>query len=159
MENYARPLTYIGCTLDSFISFLIIFPLMIFVILVLKLFIYSELYKDSEQCYPILYYFGQKSGCKRAVGRFAHLVNEIQRPKHDIHALSETFVSSEKDPLLGTDLQPSYTQQLQTWFRHLWYSYFNFVQSFTNQIHTYGGNIRDEFVEPALAKTFSFYPR
>lgn len=41
--------------------------------LLLKMFIYSELYSHSIQCLPVMYFFGQKNGCKQYISKLSKL--------------------------------------------------------------------------------------
>ena len=62
-----KTLSYFNCNIDTIILFSIVLPTMILVILLMKLFIIGEIYKNRHGCWPISYYFGEKSGCQRMI--------------------------------------------------------------------------------------------
>lgn len=92
-----------ACNRDSIWTCVIVLLLMVFSIFLLQLFVYAELYQTGEECLPILFYFGEKTACKRMMDRNAkYLVNysNIQSTLNndiiydDVHSGSESFVSS-----------------------------------------------------------------
>lgn len=102
MRNFPRAIGYSSCCLDSIILFCVIMFTMVHVIIVLKLFIYSELYKHYPNCYPILYFFGQKNGCKQMVGRYAH-VRAMKYRYGNNNQLATQFIQPTKRPM--TEIQ------------------------------------------------------
>lgn len=102
MRNFPRAIGYSSCCLDSIILFGVIVFTMVHAIIVLKLFIYSELYKHYPNCYPILYFFGQKNGCKQMVGRYAH-VRAMKYRYGNNNQLATQFIQPTKRPM--TEIQ------------------------------------------------------
>ena len=98
MKQFPRPIGYSSCCLDSIIIFCIIVFGMIHTMIVLKLFIYSELYKHYPNCYPILYFFGQKNGCKQMVGRYAH-VRAMKHRYGNNRQVATRFIQPTKKPM------------------------------------------------------------
>ena len=62
-----KNLSYLTCNVDTIIMFSFILPVMIFTLILMKLFILGEIYKDRHGCWPISYYFGERSGCQRMI--------------------------------------------------------------------------------------------
>ena len=62
-----KNLSYLNCNIDTIILFCIIFPIMSFTIIIMKLFVIGEIYKERHGCWPISYYFGEKNGCQRMI--------------------------------------------------------------------------------------------
>jgi hypothetical protein len=44
-----------------------ILPIMILTIIIMKLFVVGEMYKEQHGCWPISYYFGEINGCRRTI--------------------------------------------------------------------------------------------
>ena len=109
MRQFPRPIGYSSCCLDSIVVFCVIVFAMIHTIIVLKLFIYSELYKHYPNCYPILYFFGQKNGCKQMVGRYAH-VRAMKLRYGNNNQVATQFIQPTKRPM--SELQ-KIQQQMQ----------------------------------------------
>ena len=103
MRQFSRVIGYSSCCLDSIILFWVIMFTMVHAIIVLKLFIYSELYKHYPNCYPILYFFGQKNGCKQMVGRYAHVRAMKYRYGNNNQVATKYIQSITKNPT--TELQ------------------------------------------------------
>lgn len=81
----AKRIGYGVCNMDSILSFSIILFLMIFTVVVLQLLAYSSLYDQSENCMPILYFFGSTNGCVKSIARTATIQSQI----YDIQAKME----------------------------------------------------------------------
>ena len=79
-----KNLSYSNCNIDTIILFWIIFPTMFFTIIIIKLFVIGEIYKERHGCWPISYYFGEKSGCQRMIYQNIELNQEnfISRQKN-----------------------------------------------------------------------------
>lgn len=60
-------LSYASCNISTIISFSVVFTLMVITIIIMKLFIDGEIYKDVHGCWPISFYFGDTNGCKRLI--------------------------------------------------------------------------------------------
>lgn len=109
MRQFSRAIGYSSCCLDSIILFCVIMFTMIHVMIVLKLFVYAELYKHYPNCYPILYFFGQKDGCKQMVGRYAHVRAMKYRYGNNNHLITQ-YLQPTKKPL--TEIQKIKQQML-----------------------------------------------
>ena len=48
-----KNLSYLNCNIDTIILFCIIFPIMSFTIIIMKLFVIGEIYKERHGCWPI----------------------------------------------------------------------------------------------------------
>ena len=64
-------LSYASCNLDSILCFVVIVPSMIVTIIIIKLFVDSDIFKDRRICSPMSFFFGETSGCKRMIHKDA----------------------------------------------------------------------------------------
>lgn len=76
-------LSYVSCNKGSLISLTFILPFMIIAIMIMKLFVDGEIYKDRYGCWPISFYFGETNGCRRII--YKNVNASIDK------AVSETF--------------------------------------------------------------------
>lgn len=65
-----KNLSFLSCNFSDILIFCIILPIMIFTIMIMKLFVVGELYKERNGCWPISYYFGEINGCRRTIDGF-----------------------------------------------------------------------------------------
>lgn len=74
MEIVEKPriLSYVSCNLMSLICLSIILPTMVVSVVVIKLFVISDIYKRQRVCSPISYFFGEKSGCRQSIQEIVH---------------------------------------------------------------------------------------
>ena len=70
MESKIK-LTYASCNLGTILSFIIIVPTMVATILIIKLFVDSDIFKDRHKCSPVSFFFGETSGCRRMIHKDA----------------------------------------------------------------------------------------
>lgn len=68
-------LSYLTCNITSLVSSLVTISIMIITILVVKLFVVSDINKRDGQCYPLSYYFGEKRGCKDTIYKNVKIEN------------------------------------------------------------------------------------
>ena len=87
-----KKLSYFNCNIDSIIMFSIILPIMICTLILMKLFILGEIYKDHHGCWPISYYFGERSGCQRII--YEKVKNHQEN--FESHVSSSTFLNKIK---------------------------------------------------------------
>ena len=71
-----KSLSYFHCNKDIIFLLCIILPVMFFTLVLMKLFILGEIYKDRHGCWPISYYFGEKNGCQRTINKNAEVIKE-----------------------------------------------------------------------------------
>ena len=145
-RQFAQPIGYLSCCGESLFLFVVLLSSMSNVVIQLKLLLYSELYKNDSHCYPILFYFGQKEGCRKSIAKYAHL-NALTLPKESFTAERED--DSASDPATQGGLRMSV-------FRQLWDAYVSGVEGLSSGLRTWSGHAMDEFVHPVLAKQFAF---
>lgn len=68
-------LSYVSCNLTSLICLSIILPTMFVSIIVIKLFVSSDIHKRQRVCSPISYFFGEKTGCRQTIQDSIHREN------------------------------------------------------------------------------------
>ena len=71
-----KNLNYFNCNIDIIILLCIILPTMFFTIILMKLFILGEIYKDRHNCWPVSYYFGERKGCQRTINETVETIKE-----------------------------------------------------------------------------------
>jgi hypothetical protein len=91
----SKVLNPVSCSTDAYINCAILIPTMIAAIFVLQLLVYSELYRNSRACFPILHFFGESSGLNQTVARIARDVNIHNKMREDLKRV--TFVESFED--------------------------------------------------------------
>lgn len=122
----------------------IIIPLMLFTIMVLQLTVYSELYQDSRACYPIVYWFGETSGCKQMITRLAHQTIQIKDLRESIGSritYQESFSNGIEQ-----------TKNIWNTFSGLLQSFHKFLHGILHHIRTFRRNIHHEMILPTLTK-------
>jgi hypothetical protein len=60
-------LTYFTCNTYTIYLFVFVLIIYIFALIIIKLFVYSEIYKKFNICNPIFYYWGNNSVCKKQI--------------------------------------------------------------------------------------------
>ena len=113
---------------------------MTIVVLFLKLFIYSELYKHDSHCYPIVYYFGQKGGCRQSIAKYAHINSATLR--------RETFVPYPDPP----HVRGRWDGGIGSGFRQIWEACIQGIDELLHLVDRWQGKIHNEVIYPALAK-------
>ena len=186
MRQFPRPIGYSSCCLDSIVVFCVIVFAMIHTIIVLKLFIYSELYKHYPNCYPILYFFGQKNGCKQMVGRYAHVramksrygnnnqvatqfIQPTKKPMSELQKIQQQMQANQKCDAFAT-MKDSSSSSAEAksevevedevgggGFRYIVDAYLRMVDSLVQSLNRNVLHLHDEFVLPPLVKQFSFF--
>lgn len=125
------------------------------VLICLNLLVYSQYYEHSTYCYPIMYYFGQKEGCRQTISSYAqlhamkqqfntkpintsHLIN--RRPKKDACGKPEPFDNDYQNVGIGYSLQSGFSQ--------IWDSYLNLLEYFIKTIKDIYYRLFVEFLYP-----------
>jgi hypothetical protein len=146
-------LTLFSCNKGAMITTALVIPMMLFTIFVLQLIVYSELYQDSRACYPIVYYFGETSGCKQTIARIARNemdIGNIQEQIRDRVTYQESFYNGIEQTnhiwRIGKDM-----------FSNLFTSYISFLHSITNNMQTFRRNVHREIILPTIVKTIPSY--
>jgi hypothetical protein len=75
-------LSYASCNTETLILFCIILPFMIIAIMIMKLFVDGEIYKDRHGCWPISFYFGETHGCRRLLYKNINMTINRNKDKH-----------------------------------------------------------------------------
>ena len=143
-RKFPQAIGYNSCCGESLLLFLVLLSSMSVVVVQLKLLLYSELYKNDSHCYPILFYFGQKDGCRKSVAKYAH-INALTIPKETFgmeHAGDDDAASEASDATPGA-------------FSQLWQAYVSGVDTLSSTLRTWSGNAMAEWVHPVVAKQFA----
>ena len=142
-------LTLFSCNKSAMITMVVVLPMMLFTIFILQLIVYSELYQDSRACYPIVYYFGETSGCKQTIARIARnemYIENIQEQIRDRVTYQESFYN-------GVEQTNHIWKTGKDMFSNLFTSYMSFLHSITNNMQTFRRNIHREIILPTIVKT------
>jgi len=142
-------LTLFSCNKGAMITMVVVFPMMLFTIFVLQLIVYSELYQDSRACYPIVYFFGETSGCKQTIARIARNKTQsenIQEQIRDRITYQESFYS-------GIEQTNHIWKTGKDMFSNIFTSYVSFLHSITNNMQTFRRNVHREIILPTIVKT------
>jgi hypothetical protein len=115
-----KRLGYGVCNMDSILSFSILLFLMIFTVVVLQLLAYSSLYDQTENCMPILYFFGSTNGCVKSIAKTA----TIQSQLYDIQAKMDEIESyktnvAQRKNYGGIEGFASGVGESMNWFRRM----------------------------------------
>jgi hypothetical protein len=146
-------LTLFSCNKGAMITMVVVLPMMLFTIFVLQLIVYSELYKDSRACYPILYFFGETYGCRQTIARIAR--NETQTD--NIKELIRDRITYQESFYDGIEQTNHIWKISKDMFSNLFTSYISFLHSITNNMQTFRRNIHREFILPTIVKTIPSY--
>lgn len=125
-ETSALPINYITCCSDSLFLFIVIVIVALYLTLLLKMFIYSELYRHSAQCLPIMYFFGQKNSCKQHITQLTRLGYV---PKTPVGVESYVDFSRSDAPL---------SQTITTFTNHYTKRFTDWLTAFTQEMGIYG---------------------
>jgi hypothetical protein len=131
----------------------VIIPMMLFTVFVLQLIVYSELYQDSRACYPIVYFFGETSGCRQTIARIAR--NETQIG--NIHELIRDRITYQESFYSGIEQTNHILKSGTDMFSNLFTGYISFLQGITNHIQTFRRNVHHEIILPTIVKTIPSY--
>jgi len=131
----------------------VVLPMMLFSIFVLQLIVYSELYQDSRACYPIIYYFGETSGCKQTIARIAR--NETQT--ENIQELIRDRLTYQESFNNGVEQTNHIWKTGKDMFSNIFTSYISFLHSITNNMQTFRRNVHREIILPTIVKTIPSY--
>lgn len=97
-----RKLGFFICNPDAVISFVVLFMIMFFTVVVLQLLAYSDLYDQNEVCMPILFYFGgNTAGCKRAAARTASIQSQLYNVYSQIDEMKQ-YAKDRDEPFVGS---------------------------------------------------------
>ena len=147
-------LTLYSCNKGAMITMAVIIPMMVFTIFVLQLIVYSELYQDSRACYPIVYFFGETSGCRQTIARIAR--NETQIG--NIHELIRDNITYQESFYSGIEQTNDIWKTCKDMFSNIFTSYTSFLRGITNNMQTFRRNVHHEIILPTVVKTIpSFY--
>lgn len=86
-----KVLSYLACNFSSLLSLCFIIPLMIFTIMIIKLFVDGEIYKDRHGCWPISFYFGEKDGCRRMIYKNVDGFENIENTIKESNVVTNVF--------------------------------------------------------------------
>ena len=130
-KHFAQPIGFMTCSGDSLFLFLVLLFLMSMILILLNLFVYSQLYQNNNNCYPVLFYFGQKEGCKQTINSWAKIQSQKTAytgnlPKNVIERVNpsptkqvKTGGESCKIELFENNTIKS-PENLQQWFSQIW---------------------------------------
>lgn len=148
-------LTLYSCNKGAMITMAVIIPMMLFTIFVLQLIVYSELYQDSRACYPIVYFFGETTGCKQTIARIAR--NETQLG--NIHDSIRDRITYQESFYSGIEQTNHIWETSKDMFSNIFTSYISFLHGITNHMQTFRRNVHHEIILPTIVKTFSSHYR
>lgn len=98
MELLEKPriLSYFTCNVTSLLCLSIILPTMVFSIIIIKMFVSSDIYKTKRICSPVSYYFGEKTGCRQLIKDSIYIENFETNEKlsfGDVIATSSNYIT------------------------------------------------------------------
>ena len=126
-----KTLSYASCNMSTIISFSIVFSLMVMTIIIMKLFIDGEIYKDQHGCWPISMYFGEVNGCKRLIYDTVNVdgfktmnnTNMIQESFNFIYVVIKIFIENIKWILNGFRLFGMYIVEMNEFIKSYIYQF------------------------------------
>ena len=154
-SHFARPINYITCSWDAVLLFMILLFFIGILLICLNLLVYSQYYEHNTHCYPVMYFFGQKEGCRQTISSYAqvhamkqkfstkpidtrHLIT--QRPKRDACGKPEQFDNNYQHTGILDSLQSGFSQ--------FWDSYLNILEYFIKTIKDINYKLFVEFLYP-----------
>jgi len=152
--HFARPINYITCCWDAVLLFMILLFFIGILLICLNLLVYSQYYEHNTHCYPVMYFFGQKEGCRQTISSYAqvhamkqqfstkpidtrHLIT--QRPKRDACGKPEQFDNYQNVGMFYS---------LQSGFSQFWDGYLNILEYFIKTVKDINYKLFVEFLYP-----------
>ena len=157
--HFAQPIGFMTCSGESVFLCLVLLFFMGLTMILLNLFVYSQLYQHSSHCYPALFYFGQKEGCKQTITSWANIQSQKNAytgnlPKTVIDMANQTPTQPAKTgaETCNIELFDTFTQPkgFIQWFSQIWNNYVDILENMTNNIHEMKYRLFAEFVYPHL---------
>lgn len=153
--HFARPINFITCSWDAVLLFMILLFFIGILLICLNLLVYSQYYEHNPHCYPVMYFFGQKEGCRQTISSYAqvHTMKQkfstkpidtsrliTQRPKRDACGKPEQFDNNYQH----TGILDSFLSG----FSQFWDSYLNILEYFIKTIKDINYRLFVEFLYP-----------
>lgn len=160
--HFAQPIGFMTCSGDSLFLLLILLFFMSMTLILLNLFVYSQYYQHSNSCNPVLFYFGQKEGCKQTINSWAniHSIKTAYNGNLPKNVIDKTTTSkpTDKPKTCKIELFENNTNNhpwnLQQWFSQIWNNYLDILENIINSIHEIKYRLFAEFVYPNLSGYF-----
>lgn len=146
-------LGYGVCSMDSILNCGIIIFLMICIVIVLQILAYSDLYSNNEVCMPILYYFGNKEGCKKAAARTANIhtrLYNIQKTIQEIESYKTNNIDTKQ--YLNNQSVENFENKYQKWisFREIFVKFYKMYFSAFKYTFSYFYKIYHDLIFPLV---------
>jgi len=159
-KHFAQPIGFMTCSGDSLFLFLLLIFFMSMTLILLNLFVNSQLYQHSNHCSPVMYFFGQKEGCKQTINSWANIQSMKTAytgnlPKNALDMVNPVPTNQSKQKKCKIELFENNTinhpWNLYQWFSQIWNNYLDILENIINSIHDIKYRLFAEFVYPNLS--------